>query len=313
MKILFVTLMLSFFSVNLFAQLTKGEAFAELNILMQKSKDIDYYDFMLKKRTIVQQDFSEDRIAIKEKSKLGGENQYWITRYADIPWIQLESYKIVSTDGDKENILILNFKKAVKKEYFTYDKPGDEKPGTTKIIELYIWKKYKPDIEKYINRLYLLMQEAYKANPPKEAIEEQAAAQLLQLITDAQLKTLVTYYPKPAVISFWMNGCGPCFKLLAQIKGLHDLYKDKIDFYFISVSDDSRIKNVHALNTSYKIDYEAKFFYRMEKTWNTDLLKAMHAEWNAQYVPFTMLVNYNKKTAVNSVEQLTKAIADALK
>lgn len=312
MKTLLVTLMLSFFSGNLFAQ-SKEQVFTELNMLMQKNKDIDYYDFMLKKITIVQQDFSEDRITVKEKSKLWGEKQYWITRYADIPWIHLESYKIVSTDGEKENRLILNFRKAIKKEYFPNDKAGDEKPTSTKTIELYLWTKYKQDIEKYMNRLYVLMQEAYKANPPKEVIEEQAATQLLQLITDAQLKTLVTANPKPVVISFWMNGCGSCFQLLAQIKGLHDLYKDKVDFYFVSVSDGSRVKNVYALNTSYKIDYDPKFFYRMEKAWNTDLLKTMYAGWNVESVPFTMLVNSNKKTSVNSVAELTKAIEDILR
>ena len=312
MKTLFVTLMLSFFSGDMFAQ-SKEQVFAELNTLLQKSKDINYYDYALKKITIVQQDFSEDGISVKEKSKLWGEKQYWITRYTDIPWIQLESYKIVSTDGEKENRLILNFRKAIKKEYFPNDKAGDEKPTSTKTIELYLWTKYKQDIEKYMNRLYVLMQEAYKANPPKEAIEEQAATQLLQLITDAQLKTLVTANPKPVVISFWMNGCGPCFKLLAQIKGLHDLYKDKVDFYFVSVSDGSRVKNVHTLNTSYKINYETKFFYRMEKAWNTDLLKTMYAGWNVESVPFTMLVNSNKKTSVNSVAELTKAIEDILR
>ena len=312
MKTLFVTLIFSFFSGDMFAQ-SKEQVFAELNILMQKSKDINYYDFMLEKRTIVQQDFSEDRISVKEKSKLWGEKQYWITRYVDIPWIQLESYKIVSTDDDKENILRLNFRKAFKKEHYPDEKPGDEKPSSTKTIELYVWKKYKPDIEKHINHLYVLMQETYKANPPKEVIEEQAATQLLQLITDAQLKTLITAHPKPAVISFWMNGCGPCFKLLAQIKELHDLYKDRVDFYFVSVSDGSRVKNVHALNTSYNINYDTKFFYRMEKTWNTDLLKTMYAGWNVESVPFTMLVNGNKKTAVDSVAELTKAIEDILK
>ncbi len=311
MKTLFVTLILSFFSGNLLAQ-SKEQIFAELNMLMQKNKDIDYYDFMLKKITIVQQDFSEDRISVKEKSKLWGEKQYWITRYTDIPWIQLESYKIVSTDDDKDNLLILNFRKTFKKEHFSEDKSVDEKPGTAKTIELYIRTKFKQDIEKYMNRLYLLMQETYKANPPKEELEEQPA-NLLQLITDAQLKTLITAHSKPVVISFWVNGCAPCFKLLAQIKGLHDLYKDKVDFYFVSVSGDSRVKNVQALNTSFKINYETKFFYRMEKAWNTDLLKTMYAGWNVESVPFTMLVNGNKKTPVNSIEELAKAIEEALK
>ncbi len=312
MKTLFVTLMLSFISGNLIAQLSKEQVFAELNMLMQKNKDINYYDFMLRKITIVQQDFSEDRIVVKEKSKLWGEKQYWITRYTDIPWIQLESYKIVSTDDDKDNILRLNFRKTFKQERFSDDKPGDEKPSTAKTIELYIKTKYKQDIEKYMNRLYLLMQETYKANPPKEIIEEQPTTPL-QLITDTQLKTLVTAHPRPVVISFWVNGCGPCFKLFEQIKGLHDLYKDKVDFYFISVSGDSRVKNVQALNKSFKTNYETRFFYRMEKSWNTDLLKTMYAGWNVESVPFTMLVKGNKKTAINSVEELTKAIEDMLK
>lgn len=312
MKTLFVTLILSYFSGDLFAQLSKEQVFTELNMLMKKSKDINYYDFMLEKKTIVQLDFSEDRIVVKEKSKLWGEKQYWTTRYADIPWIQLESYKII-TAGNKENILVLDFRKAIKKEYFPNDKTGDEKPTTTKSIELYVQSKYKPEIEKYINRLLELIQEAYKANPPKEALDEQAAGRLLQLITDAQLKTLITAHPKPVVMSFLMNGCGPCFKLLAQIKELHDLYNDRVDFYFISVSDGSRVKIVHTINTGYKTDYESKFFYRMEKAWNTDLLKTMHAGWKVESVPFTMLVNGDKKTPVNSVEELAKAIEEALK
>ena len=312
MKILFVTLMLSFFSGDLFAQLSKEQVFAELNMLMKKSKSIDYYGGLLEKITIVQQDFSEDRIAVKEKSKLWGEKLYSITRYTDIPWIQLESYKIVSTDDDKEKILRLNFRKDFKQEHFADDKPGDEKPLSTKTIELYVWEKYKPDLENYMNRLFVLMQEAYKLNPPKEIIEEQPTTPL-QLITDTQLKTLVTAHPRPVVISFWVNGCGPCFKLFEQIKGLHDLYKDKVDFYFISVSGDSRVKNVQALNKSFKTNYETRFFYRMEKAWNTDLLKTMYAGWNVESVPFTMLVKVNKKTAVNSVEELAKGIEDMLK
>ena len=312
MKAIFATLILSFFSGVLLAQLSKEQVFAELNILMQKSRDIDYYDYAVKKHTIVQQDFSEDRISVKEKSKLWGDKQYWITRYTDIPWIQLESYKIVSTDDDKDNILRLNFRKAFKKELFSDDKPGDEEPGTATTIELYIKTKYKQDIEKYMNRLYLLMQETYKANPPKEIIEEQPTTPL-QLITDTQLKTLVTAHPRPVVISFWVNGCTPCFKLLAQIKDLHGLYKDKVDFYFVSVSDGSRVKNVQTLNTSFRINYETKFFYRMEKAWNTDLLKTMYIGWNVESVPFTMLVNGNKKSAVNSAEELAKAIEEALK
>ena len=51
----------------------------------------------------------------------------------------------------------------------------------------------------------------------------------------------------------------------------------------------------------------------MEKAWNTDLLKTMYAGWNVESVPFTMLVNSNKKTSVNSVAELTKAIEDILR
>ena len=103
------------------------------------------------------------------------------------------------------------------------------------------------------------------------------------------------------VINFWATWCPPCIAEMPSLKDLHNDYKDKVDFYFVSNEKPETInafleKNdykflVHNPMTQYLKEFDVSSIPRtflIDKQGNIVIDKTGAANWNSEKVRSTI-------------------------
>lgn len=102
---------------------------------------------------------------------------------------------------------------------------------------------------------------------------------------------------KVVLINFWATWCPPCIAEMPSLHKLHEDYKDKVDFYFVSneevdvlnkfLSENKYSFNVHIPTTQYPKAFDVSGIPRtflIDKSGNIVIDKTGAANWNSEKV-----------------------------
>jgi len=90
----------------------------------------------------------------------------------------------------------------------------------------------------------LLIGIAIVSNASKETLPQEVAAKAGFLAPNIKLKTIDNReynfdhanLQRPVLINFWASWCGPCEEEAPALAGLHEKYKDKVDFLAVNAT-----------------------------------------------------------------------------
>jgi thiol-disulfide isomerase/thioredoxin len=89
---------------------------------------------------------------------------------------------------------------------------------------------------------------------PEGFQEGQYIPKMKTITIDRQLIDLADFKGKYILLDFWGTWCGPCIKLIPQIKDLYEKYKHQ-DFVLISIANDNNIENVKQFINRNQMDW----------------------------------------------------------
>ena len=106
---------------------------------------------------------------------------------------------------------------------------------------------------------------------------------------------------KVVLINFWATWCPPCIAEMPSLHKLHDDYKDKVDFYFVSneerdvltefLNKNNYSFNVHIPKSKYPEAFDVSSIPRtflIDKQGNIIIDKTGAANWNSEKVRTTL-------------------------
>ena len=106
-----------------------------------------------------------------------------------------------------------------------------------------------------------------------------------------QLEPVITNKSKPTLILFSASWCGPCHKLIPQLKEIYNELSSSIDMVYISMDRDQNVQSWKELMTNEQIPWRSLLA--------EDKIEGFYEKYSIRGIPYAMLVHNNVITPVN--------------